>query len=103
MVLLWFHSNSLINPFSAATLCPASKVFVTLGDSELEVKAGFRLYICSRLPNPKLSPEMSAKMTIVDCTVAHRGLEDQLLSRFILKEKQELEQQRRRLVSEVSV
>lgn len=83
--------------------CPfkGTKTFVTLGDNDLELKPGFQLCICSRLPNPKLTPELAAKFTIVDCTVAHRGLEDQLLSRFILKEKQELEQQRRRLVTEV--
>jgi len=74
---------------------------IQLADKEVDFCDTFNMFCTTRLPNPHYSPEMSAKVTVIDFTVTMVGLEDQLLGKLILKEKHELEEQRLALIEEV--
>ncbi|KAI8811565.1 dynein heavy chain and region D6 of dynein motor-domain-containing protein [Cladochytrium replicatum] len=75
---------------------------VIFGDKEIDYAEGFSLFITTKLPNPNYNPEIYAKCSIIDFTVTHRGLEEQLLGRVIMREKQELETERAKLMEEVN-
>ncbi|EFO65273.1 Dynein heavy chain [Giardia lamblia P15] len=75
---------------------------VKLGDKECEVCDGFKLFITSKLPNPRYLPETYAKTSVIDFSVTFSGLEAQLLARTVNIERKELEDQRRELLEEVN-
>ncbi|KAG7261325.1 hypothetical protein CRUP_035724 [Coryphaenoides rupestris] len=76
---------------------------VKVGDKEVDVMRGFRLYMTTKLPNPAYTPEVSARTTIIDFTVTMQGLEEQLLGRVILTEKQGMLWTRGSLVDDESL
>ena len=75
---------------------------VMFGDKDLDFSTGFRLYLTTKLPNPNYTPEVFAKLSVIDFTVTMRGLEEQLLGRVILREKKELEIEKAKLFEEIS-
>ncbi|XP_055711493.1 dynein axonemal heavy chain 8-like [Phlebotomus papatasi] len=75
---------------------------VVIVDKEVTWNENFRLYITTKMENPFYSPEISSITTIVDFTVTISGLENQLLGRVIRYEKAELEQERVKLIEDIT-
>ena len=73
---------------------------ITLGDKEVDYDPNFKLYLNTKLANPKYTPAIFGRTMIINYTVTLKGLEDQLLSVIVGSEKKELEEQRERLIQE---
>jgi dynein heavy chain, axonemal len=76
--------------------------YIILGDKEVDYDPSFRMYLNTKLPNPKLTPAHFGKSMVINYTVTLKGLEDQLLSVIVKYERKELEEQRERLIQETS-
>ena len=75
---------------------------VILPDKEVDYCDTFEIMFTTRLPNATYSPELSAKVSLIDFTVTESGLEDQLLGTLIQKEKSSLQEQRQKLLEDVN-
>uniref|UniRef100_A0A4X2JQB9 Dynein axonemal heavy chain 10 n=1 Tax=Vombatus ursinus TaxID=29139 RepID=A0A4X2JQB9_VOMUR len=76
--------------------------FIILGDKEVDYDVNFKLYLNTKLANPKYSPSVFGKAMVINYTVTLKGLEDQLLSVIVAYERRELEEQREHLIQETS-
>ncbi|XP_075982332.1 dynein axonemal heavy chain 1-like [Anticarsia gemmatalis] len=76
----------------------AGQLVLKLGDSLIPFMPGFRLYITTKLPNPKYTPETSVKVQIVNFALVPSGLAEQLLSIVVAQERPDLEELRGQLI-----
>jgi len=84
------------------TIKKGKSLYIMVGDQAFVLDKNFKMYFLTKLSNPHFSPELSAKTTVIDFAVTQKGLEDQLLSRVINVEQQQLEEQRKSLIAEVN-
>uniref|UniRef100_A0A1A8GI94 Dynein, axonemal, heavy chain 10 n=1 Tax=Nothobranchius korthausae TaxID=1143690 RepID=A0A1A8GI94_9TELE len=76
--------------------------FILLADKEVDYDPNFKLYLNTKLANPKYSPSVFGKAMVINYTVTLKGLEDQLLSVIMGFEKKMLEEQRHHLIQDIS-
>jgi dynein heavy chain len=73
---------------------------VKIGDKELTVNPKFMLFLHTKLSNPHYPPEIQAECTLINFTVTEAGLEDQLLSLVVKKERPDLAAQKEQLIKD---
>lgn len=54
----------------------AGMQMIKLGDEEIEYHPDFRLYLTTKLANPKYTPEIMGKTMVINYTVTLNGLRD---------------------------
>ena len=75
---------------------------IKLGDKELDYDPSFQLFFTTKLANPHYTPEISGKSMIINFTVTLDGLQAQLLNVTVEHERPDLEEQRKKLIAEMS-
>ncbi|CAL8100545.1 unnamed protein product [Calicophoron daubneyi] len=75
---------------------------VKLGDRQVTMRPGFKLFMGTQLANPKFPPELGTRLCLIDFTITPKGLEDQLLARVINIERQKVERTRIELMASVA-
>ena len=79
-----------------------NSIIIKLGEKEIDYNPDFKLYITTKLSNPHYTPEISTKTTIVNFAVKEQGLEAQLLSIVVQKERPDLDKQKNDLIVKVA-
>ena len=49
---------------------------IKIKDKEIEYNENFKIFLCTRLNNPNITPELFAKATIINFSVVKEGLTD---------------------------
>lgn len=52
------------------------RILIKFGDQDIDFDKNFRLFITTKIPNPKYLPEIFIKVTVINFTVTFEGLED---------------------------
>ena len=93
--------DATLNPvIGRKTIKKGSRLYIALGDKEVELNPDFRLFLHTKLSNPHYAPEVQAETTLVNFTVTEQGLEDQLLTLVVRKERADLAEQRATLIEQ---
>ncbi|GMG17952.1 unnamed protein product [Phytophthora fragariaefolia] len=80
-----------------------SKVQIKLEERLLETDVDlFRLYLTTKLANPHFLPDVFIRVNVVNFTVTRDGLEEQLLSDVVLRERMEIEERKHALLASIA-
>jgi dynein heavy chain len=75
---------------------------IFLDGTWIEIDPAFKLFMTTKLSNPCYTPEIMAKTMVINYSVTMDGLEEQLLNEVVRFELPVLEEQRKKLVDEMS-
>ena len=91
--------DSILEPLLTKSIYKSGgSMVVNIGDNAVEYHEKFKLYLTTKLPSPHYAPEVSTKVVLVNFTITQAGLTDQLLGITVEVERNDLEQERVRLV-----
>ena len=67
---------------------------IVLGDKSIPYSDSFKFYMTTTNPNPHYSPEVSAKVTIINFGITPTGLEEQMLAIVVVMEAPDVEKKK---------
>jgi len=93
--------DAVIQPvYSRAIIKKGKNKYIKMGDKELSLNPNFNLFLHTKLSNPHYPPEIQAECTLINFTVTEAGLEDQLLSLVVEKERPDLAATKKQIVAQ---
>lgn len=93
--------DAVIQPvYSRAIVKKGKSRYIKMGDKELSLSPTFKLFLHTKLSNPHYPPEIQAECTLINFTVTESGLEDQLLSLVVKKERPDLAATKEELIQQ---
>ncbi|KAH0806962.1 dynein heavy chain 10, axonemal-like [Histomonas meleagridis] len=107
LIVLFEGIDEFIDPILTPLLekniiSQGSRKFIKFNDKELDYDENFKIFLTTKLSSPNYSPEISSKVTLINCCVTEKGLQEQLLDITISNEHKELHEQKNSLVKETS-
>ena len=93
--------DAVLSPIVARNFIRRGKTkLLKLGDKEISWSPKFKLILHTKLSNPHYPPEIQAETALINFTVTQDGLEDQLLSLVVKKERPDLAKQKEELIQQ---
>ncbi|CAM39085.2 putative dynein heavy chain [Leishmania braziliensis MHOM/BR/75/M2904] len=77
-------------------------LLMKINGEDMTYNEKFSLFMTTKLPNPSFTPELFAKCLVIDFTVTMEGLEQQLLSQVVSREKAELNEESAKLSEDIN-
>ncbi|KAL7701682.1 dynein heavy chain [Lotmaria passim] len=77
-------------------------LLMKINGEDMTYNENFSLFMTTKLPNPSFTPELFAKCLVIDFTVTMEGLEQQLLSQVVSREKAELNEESAKLSEDIN-
>nr|CCC89964.1 unnamed protein product [Trypanosoma congolense IL3000] len=95
--------DEFIDPIIDSVLDPqfredSGQMVIRLGDKDVAWDPNFKLYLCTKLPNPEYPAEVFGKTIVINYGVTEDGLESQLLNYVVASERSDLQRQSEELV-----
>ncbi|SCU69962.1 Cytoplasmic dynein 2 heavy chain (DYNC2H1), putative [Trypanosoma equiperdum] len=95
--------DPMIDPVLEKQVVRSGKsLIIRVNGEEMSYNENFSFFLTTKLPNPSFTPEMFAKSLVIDFTVTMEGLEQQLLSHVIGREKGELNEESAKLSEDIN-
>jgi dynein heavy chain len=93
--------DAVLEPvMSRAVIKRGRAIVIKLGDKEVEYDDNFKLYLQTKLSNPHYKPEVAAQTTLLNFMITLDGLEEQLLTLVVNKERPDLGAQKAKLIED---
>ncbi|KEG14252.1 putative dynein heavy chain [Trypanosoma grayi] len=95
--------DEFIDPIVDSVLDPqfredSGQRVIRIGDKDVVWDPNFKLYLCTKLPNPEYPAEVFGKTMVINYGVTEDGLESQLLNYVVASERSDLQRQSEELV-----
>ncbi|KAF8276972.1 putative dynein heavy chain [Trypanosoma cruzi] len=95
--------DEFIDPIIDSVLDPqfredSGQRVIRIGDKDVVWDPNFKLYLCTKLPNPEYPAEVFGKTIVINYGVTEDGLESQLLNYVVASERSDLQRQSEELV-----
>ncbi|ORC93797.1 putative dynein heavy chain [Trypanosoma theileri] len=95
--------DEFIDPIVDSVLDPqfredSGQRVIRIGDKDIVWDPNFKLYLCTKLPNPEYPAEVFGKTMVINYGVTEDGLESQLLNYVVASERSDLQHQSEELV-----
>ena len=89
------HVDPILNPLLNREIQrTGGRVLIRIGTEDIDYSPQFKIFLSTKDPAVKLTPDVASRVTLVNFTVTPASLESQSLSKVLQYEKPELETQR---------
>jgi dynein heavy chain, axonemal len=78
------------------------QIQLTPQSGPIDYHPNFRLFLCSKLPNPVYLPDISTRVTLLNFTVTMEGLAEQMLGEVVSIEQRSMEEEKNAMIQRIA-